>query len=114
MIGTGSFDAVFEAQGARIVRTPIQVPEANGIAERSVRTVRSECLDWLLIFGAQHLERALTIFTDHYNVHRAHRSLELAPPNGRPPIERWSGTQPLAVKRRERLGGLVHEYERAA
>src|SRR5262249_18007725 len=55
---TDSFDAVFEAQGARIVRTPIQVPEANGIAERFVRTVRSECLDWLLIVSAPHLERA--------------------------------------------------------
>ena len=108
---TDSFDAVFEAQGARIVRTPIQAPEANGIAERFVRTVRSECLDWLLIVSAPHLERALTVFVDHYNGHRAHRSLELAPPNGRPSIERWSGT---AVKRRDRLGGLVHEYERAA
>ena len=111
---TDSFEAVFEAHGARIVRTPIQVPEANGIAERFVRTVRSECLDWLLIVSAQHLERVLTVFIDHYNVHRAHRSLELGPPNGRSPIERWSGTQPMAVKRRDRLGGLVHEYERAA
>ena len=46
---TSSFDAVFESQDARIIRTPIQAPEANGIAERFVRTVRSECLDWLLI-----------------------------------------------------------------
>jgi putative transposase len=107
---TDSFDAVFEAQGVRILRTPIEAPEANGIAERFVRTVRSECLDWFLIVSAQHLERALTIFINHYNVHRAHRSLELAPPNGRPPIERWSGTHPMAVKRRDRLGGLVHEY----
>jgi hypothetical protein len=65
----------------------------------------------LLIVSAQHLDRALTLFVDHYNGHRAHRSLELAPPNGRPLIERWSGT---AVKRRDQLGGLVHEYERAA
>jgi putative transposase len=111
---TDSFDAVFEAQGARILRTPIQVPEANGIAERFVRAVRSECLDWLLIVSAQHLERALTTFIDHYNVHRAHRSLDLAPLNGRPPLVRCSGTPPMAVKRRDRLGGLVHEYERAA
>jgi putative transposase len=111
---TDSFDAVFEAQGTRIVQTPIQVPEANGIAERFVRTIRSECLDWLLIVSAQHLERALTVFIGHYNGHRAHRSLELAPPNGRPPIEHWSGTRLMAVKRRDRLGGLVHEYERAA
>jgi putative transposase len=48
---TKSFDAVFEAQGTRIIRTPIQVPEANGIAERFVRTARTECLDWLLILN---------------------------------------------------------------
>jgi putative transposase len=50
---TGSFDAVFEAQNIRIVRTPIQAPEANGIAERFVRTARAECLDWLLILNAR-------------------------------------------------------------
>jgi putative transposase len=109
-----SFDAVFEGQGIRIVRTPIQVPEANGIAERFVRTVRSERLDWLLIVNTRHLARALTGFLDHYNGHRPHRSLELAPPNGRPAIEHWIGTQATAVRRRDRLGGLLHEYERAA
>lgn len=111
---TGSFDAVFEAQGARIIRTPVQVPEANGIAERFVRTVRTECLDWMLIVNAQHLERTLAVFVDHYNGHRPHRSLDLAPPNGRPASEKWTGSQTLAVKRRDRLGGLLHEYDRAA
>ena len=110
----GGFDAVFEAEHIRIVRTPIQVPEANGIAERFVRTARSECLDWLLIVNAQHLERVLTIFVDHYNAWRPHRSLALAPPNGRTPMATWSGTQPISVKRRDRLGGLLREYERAA
>jgi putative transposase len=57
----GSFDAVFQTQGTRIIRTPIQVPEANGIAERFVGTVRSECLDWLLIVNRRHLERTLTV-----------------------------------------------------
>jgi hypothetical protein len=57
---------------------------------------------------------SLAVFVDHYNVHRAHRSLALAPPNGRPSIERWTGAQPREVKRRDRLGGLLHEYERAA
>jgi putative transposase len=111
---TTSFDTVFESQGARIVRTPIQVPEANGIAERFVRTIRAECLDWSLIANARHLERELTVFFDHYNGFRPHRSLDLAPPNGRPPIETWSGTHPVVVKRRDRLGGLLHEYQRAA
>jgi len=111
---TDGVDAVFEAQGIQIVRTPIQVPEANGIAERFVRTARSECLDWLLIVSAQHLERALAVFIDHYNGWRPHGSLDLAPPNGRPAAATRAPTQLLAVTRRDRLGGLIHEYERAA
>jgi transposase InsO family protein len=111
---TDTFDAVFEAQGTRIVRTPIQVPEANGIAERFVRTVRSECLDWLLIVNTSHLQRAFTVFIDHYNGRRPHRSLDLTPPNGRPAIGNSTGAQVIALKRRDRLGGLLHEYEHAA
>jgi len=111
---TGGFDAVFEAEHIRIVRTPIQVPEANGIAERFVRTARSECLDWLLILSARHLEQALTVFIDHYNGWRPHRSLGLAPPNGRTSAARWAGIRAITVKRRDRLGGLLHEYERTA
>jgi putative transposase len=110
---TASFDAVFEAQGARIIRTPVQVPEANGIAERFVRTVRTECLDWMLIVNPRRLERTLAMFVDHYNGHRPHRSLDLTPPNGRP-ATKWTGSQMLAIRRRDRLGGLVQEYERAA
>jgi putative transposase len=111
---TAGFDAVFEAQGTRIVRTPIQTPQANGIAERFVRTVRSECLDWLLIVNTRHLERTLTVFVDHYNGHRPHRSLDLAPPTGWPATEKWTRSQTMVVKRRDRLGGVLHEYERAA
>jgi transposase InsO family protein len=111
---TGSFDAVFEAQGARIIRTPVQAPQANGIAERFVRTVRSECLDWMLIANAQHLERTVTVFVDHYNGHRPHRSLDLAPPCGRPVTDKWTGSETGAIKRRDRRGGLLHEYDRAA
>ena len=111
---TNSFDAVFEAQGTRIIRTPIQAPEANGIAERFVRTARTECLDWLLTLSTRHLERTLTAFVDHYNGHRPHRSLDLVPPNGRAATKKWTGSQSLAIRRRDRLGGLLHEYERAA
>jgi putative transposase len=111
---TDSFDAVFEAEHVRVVRTPIQAPEANGIAERFVRAARSECLDWLLVVNGPHLEGALTVFIDHYNSWRPHRSLDLRPPSGRRAAPIWTGTQPITVNRRDRLGGLLHEYERAA
>jgi len=48
--------------------------------EQFVRTVRSECLDWLLILNGQHLERVLNVFVEHYNGHRPHRALALTPP----------------------------------
>ena len=98
----------------QVVRTPVQAPEANGIAERFVRTVRSECLDWLLILNTQHLEHAVKVFVDHYNRCRPHRSLGLVPPNGPPPAHVEADDQLIRVRRRDRLGGLLHEYERAA
>jgi putative transposase len=63
---TCSFDAVFRSEGFEIVRTPVRAPKANAIAERFVRTARSECLDWLLILNRKHLERVLRVFVDHY------------------------------------------------
>ncbi len=56
---TDGFDEVFRSDGIDIVRTPFRTPQANGVAERFVRTVRSECLDWLLILNRQHLEHIL-------------------------------------------------------
>ena len=110
---TEEFDEVFRSAGAEVVRTPFRAPQANGVAERFVRTARSECLDWLLVLNAEHLERVLRVFLNHYHGHRPHRGLGLSPPNGRPQIETRTGTQ-LSVKRRDRLGGLIHEYARAA
>ena len=83
-------------------------------AERFVRTVRSECVDWLLIANAEHLVRTLTVFVDHYNGFRPHRSLGLMPPNGRTPSDDWTRADWVSVTRRDRHGGLLHEYERAA
>ena len=112
---SASFDAVFEAQGTQIVRTPIQAREANGIAERFVRTVRAECLDWPLILNPRHLQRVLYVFIDHYNIHRAHRALNLRPPDGPRPTAAPTDHQiATVIRRRDLLGGLVHEYERAA
>jgi hypothetical protein len=109
---TRDFDAVFASEGIRVIKTPVQSPKANAIAERFVGTIRRECLDWLLILNRRHLERVLREYTEHYNTHRPHRSLELVPPAAvarKDPVGR-SGK----LMRRDRLGGLIHEYRYAA
>jgi putative transposase len=107
---SGSFDEVFRSEGIRIVKTPVRAPKANAIAERFVRTVRTECLDWLLILNRRHLEHLLRVYVDHYNRERPHRALELRPPDYR----RRGPTCSDKIQRRDRLGGLIHEYYRAA
>ena len=107
---SGPFDEVFRSGGIRIVKTPVRAPKANAIAERFVRTVRSECLDWLLILNRRHLERVLHTYIDHYNTQRPHRALELRPPE--PDLDARSGA--TGIYRHDRLGGLIHEYYRAA
>jgi putative transposase len=108
---TAAFDEIFRSEGITVIRTPIRAPQANAYAERFVRTVRAECLDWLLIIGRRHLEHVLRIYTQHYNRERPHRALALLSPESA--IAAW---QPPggAVKRRDQLGGLIHEYHRAA
>ena len=112
---TDSFDEVFRSNGFEIIRTPFRAPQANGVAERFMRMVRSECLDWLLLLNHQHLERVLEVFVEHYNGHRPHRALALTPPHstGPPvaPVTEWGEAR---VQRRDRLGGVVHEYVLAA
>jgi putative transposase len=108
---SGTFDEVFRSEGIRIVKTPVRAPKANAVAERFVRTVRAECLDWLLILNRRHLERVLRVYADHYNRERPHRALELRPPE---PDERRHRPPVGEIRRRDRLGGLIHEYYRAA
>jgi transposase InsO family protein len=112
---TKSFDDVFRAEDIEIVRIPFRAPQANGVAERFVRTIRTESLDWLLILNQQHLESALAAFVHHYNAHRPHRGLNLTPPQP-PRAPRRSAIALLDghVQRRDRLGGLIHEYVLAA
>ena len=109
-----TFDDVFRSEGAKVLVTPVQAPNANAYAERWVRTVRTECLDWLLIVGRGHLEQALRIYVRHYNEHRPHRALGLQPPNPPAAPTRVGDPRRARVRRRDLLGGLVHEYQRAA
>jgi transposase InsO family protein len=105
-----AFDEVFRAEGIEVIRTPVQAPNANAFAERWVRTVRADCLDRILILGRRHLEQVLRVYRRHYNEHRPHRALQLLPPNGRDPTPL---TEPTGLRRRDLLGGLIHEYEAA-
>jgi transposase InsO family protein len=69
---TRAFDDVFASDGIQTIQTPIQAPNANAFAERWVRTVRQECLDWMLIWGRRHLERVLDEYVRRYNDERPH------------------------------------------
>jgi putative transposase len=111
---TRAFDTVFRSEGTEVVITPVQAPNANAYAERWIRTVRAECLDWLLIVGRGHLEQVLRIYIEHYNARRPHRALGLQPPDPAVEPALSSKDQPAQVHRRDLLGGLVHEYRRAA
>jgi putative transposase len=111
---TRAFDDVCRSTGAEIICTPIRTSNANAVAQRWVGTVRRECLDHLLIVGRQHLVRILQGYVEHYNQHRPHRSLGLGTPI--PPVRSNPVSAPVVpqLRRREILGGLVHENEWAA
>ena len=110
---SGPFDEVFRSEGVRILKTPIRAPRANAFAERWVRTVRTEFLDWMLVFDRRHLERMLRAYAAHYNGARPHRGLDLKTPEPQPhpPSHLADRTR---VRRRDVLGGLIHEYEHVA
>jgi putative transposase len=109
-----SFDDVFRSKGVEVLLTPVQAPNANAHAERWIRTVRAECLDWLLIIGQRHLDRVLRVYVEHYNQHRPHRALGLESPDPPDEITTIAEDQRGRVHRRDLLGGLLHEYQRAA
>jgi transposase InsO family protein len=108
---TAAFDGVFAGADIALIRTPVRAPRANAIAERWIGTLRRECLDHLLITGPRHLAVVLCEFVEHYNTHRPHRSLRQQPPTGHTPPPTTATVRPL---RRDRLGGLIHEYVQVA
>jgi putative transposase len=111
-----AFDGIFQSEEIAVIRTPIRAPNANAYAECWVGSVRRECLDRLLIFGHGQLEHVLRVYVCHFNKQRPHRGLELRPPDSRggldPPPPGTACTP--QVRRRDLLGGLLHEYELAA
>jgi putative transposase len=109
-----SFNDVVHSVGGEVLVRPVRAPRANAYSERWVRTVRAECLDWLLIVGRGHLERVLRVEVQHYNGHRPHRALGLQPPDPPARLSVLGEGDRGAVRRRDLLGGLLHEYRRAA
>jgi len=109
---THGFDAFFRDEGVRVIRTPVWAPNANAHMERWVGSIRRECLDRLLILNRRQLERVVGAYVRHYNGQRPHRSLKLQTPD---PLRRPRGDPaPAAIRRRDILGGIIHEYEAAA
>lgn len=109
---SGPFDEVVRPEGIRVIRTPVRSPKANAFAERAVKTLRHEVLDWTLILGRRHLDRVLASYVRHYNAERPHRGIDLRVPERHDYVEPVEIVPP--VKRRDPLGGLIHEYYPAA
>jgi putative transposase len=101
------FDAVFRSEGLQVVQTPPRCAQANGIAERWVRSARQECLDHLLILNERHLHRVLTDYVAFYNERRPHQGLGQQCPI---PLARGPSAGP--IQRHTVLGGIIHDYER--
>jgi len=109
---TGSFDAVFAADGIQILTSPPGAPQANAICERMIGTLRRELLDRILVVNERHLHRILTIYLHHFNTARPHRTLgQLTPAPAQtqpPPMINLTDYQ---VRRRAILDGLTSEYQ---
>ncbi len=106
------FDRRIQSLGIKQMRTPVKAPKANAIAERWVRSVRNECLDYRLTLGHQHLQRTIHEYVDYYNRWRPHRSLDQKAPSP----ELWHSPKESTGKLTATpvLGGLHHVYQWAA
>ena len=113
---TASFDAVFEATGARILRSAVQAPRMNAICERLVGTLRREILDRVLILGEAHLRAVLTDYQAHYNTARPHQGIAQCVPDDEPDVHPATVTDigTRQIRRKPVLNGLINEYVRAA
>ena len=110
-----AFDEVFRSEGTPTLKTPVRSPQANSHAERWVGSAWRECLDWVLVFGRRHLETLLRVYVEYYNQRRPHGALGLASPlTPRSVVADRSPMSHRRIRRRDRLGGLIHEYHMAA
>jgi len=102
------FRIVLEDAGIKPIKTPFQAPNANAFAERFVRSIKEECLNKVILFGERHLQRAIDQYLAHYHRERNHQGL------GNQIIDPAQATEVGEIICRERLGGLLKFYSRAA
>lgn len=95
--------------GIRMVQTPYQAPNANAYAERFVRSIKEECLDYVIPFGEGHLRRTIAEYVEHYHRERNHKGIENTLIEGAPATDLVG-----RIRRRARFGGVLNYYERAA
>ena len=110
---TDAFRELLRWAGVQCLKLPAQSPNLNAYAERFVLSIKSECLDKLVLFGERHLRIAIAEYLTHYHLERNHQGLEgrliATPPTAATPAKDNS-----PVARRERLGGLLNFYYRRA
>jgi len=105
------FDAVAEGTGINVIRTPVRAPNANAVCERFLRSLRNECLDHVIVLSEQHLASVLQTYCNHFNRARPHQGMGQRIPDASP--QRIVGEE-RSVEEIAILGGLHHEYRRAA
>jgi transposase InsO family protein len=110
------FDEILANAGIKVVCSGVRMPRMNSIMERWVRTCRRELLDRTLIWNQRHLLHALREYETFYNQHRPHQGIANARPLAALPVPIMDSHQlaQLTIRRRDRLGGIIHEYEHAA
>jgi transposase InsO family protein len=99
---------LLETSSVRVIRTPFRAPNCNAHAERFVRSIKEECLNRVIPLGERHFRRTLTEFVVHYHRERNHQGL------GNNLIDNAEAHPCGPVQRRQRIGGLLSYYYRAA
>jgi transposase InsO family protein len=110
---TAAFDAVFQSAGVRVIRSAVQAPRMNSVMEPWIGSCRRELLDRTLIWNQRQLLTMLRESEDFYNTHRPHRALKQAAPL-RPLPDTVADLGQFRVQRRDRAGGVIHEYRLVA
>ncbi len=110
-----ALDALLADEGIETVKTGVRMPRMNSIMERWIRSCREELLDRTLIWNQAHLLHALREYEQFFNEHRPHRALHFAAPlQPLPQPTKPAQLDQLSIRRRDRLGGTLHEYQHAA